>query len=61
MSYVFIEYNNESIDYHEEVSPSWGQDGTLMLQKDDDNYSWINLAYVVNLRVTSEPMEVIDE
>lgn len=60
MSFAFIEYADGTIDYQEDVTPSWGSDGSLMLETDKNNYSWVNLGFIKSLKITDDPIEIVE-
>ncbi len=63
MSYVFVKYEDDTLEYFEDVNTSWGDDGTLMLIStfDSKEYSWIHLGRVMKIDVSEEPHPGIDE
>jgi hypothetical protein len=66
MSYVFIRYDDNSYEYFENVTTSWGDDGSLILYniQDKKEYSWVHVGKVVTISVSESPypdIETLDE
>lgn len=63
MSYVFVKYEDDTYEYFEDVSTSWGEDGSLLLSSNIDrkDYTWLSLGRIIKVEVSESPHPEIDE